>query len=428
MHRFLIAPDAKHSTYRGRYRIGDQPKIHEVTLHTTIKEVAMKRLKEIHEDAERESVGLIAPGFSRKALKRPLMEIFAEYLKSLSATNRSEGHIRVVRLRFRNLANGCKWSCMADVTNRSFIAWRDAQTKYEARTLNNFYETARGFFNWVDRRYEIPNPLKRVENLDVPVRYPQGPRAFSEEELEKLFAIANPYRRLIYRFLAFTGLRRIEAQRLQWGDLHLDDTTPGLFLRPEATKARRADWLPILPVLVPELEAARPVYWKPDTLVFRRGVTAPETLRKDMEAAGIPLVDKLGRPVGIHTFRRSFISHLQKRGVHSRVIMQLARHKSLSLTDWTYTDTTKLPLADGIASLTQMVGSASPLSSPLKSGQNGVLAVNVVQTEKTDFENRSTEIADSEEDCLALAGAVQTDENLDLVPGVGVEPTRYRYR
>ena len=63
-----------------------------------------------------------------------------------------------------------------------------------------------------------------------------------------------------------------------------------------------------------------------------------------------------------------------------------------------------------------------PLLSPLKSGQNGVLAVNVVQTEKTDFENRSAEIADSEEDCLALAGAVQMDENPDLVPGVGVEP------
>jgi len=146
------------------------------------------------------------------------------------------------------------------------------------------------------------------------------------------------------------------------GDLHLDDSTPGLFLRPEVTKARRADWLPILPVLVRELEAVLPVCWKPDALVFRRDVTAPDTLRKGMEAAGIPLVDKLGRPVGIHTFRRSFISHLQKRGVHSRVIMQLARHKSLSLTDWTYTDTTKLPLADGIASLTQMAGSASPVS------------------------------------------------------------------
>ena len=98
--------------------------------------------------------------------------------------------------------------------------------------------------------------------------------------------------------------------------------------------------------------------------------------------------------------------------------MQLARHKSLSLTDWTYTDTTKLPLADGIASLTQMAGSANPRIS----GQTGVLAVNVVQTEKADFENHSAEIAEPEEECLTLAGIVQPGQNHYLVPGVGVEP------
>ena len=107
MQRYLIAPDDKHSSYRGRYQVGGETKVREITLHTTVKEVALKRLKEIHEDAERESAGLIAPGFSRKALKRPLMEMFAEYLKSLTATHRSEGHIRVVRLRFRTLAKGC---------------------------------------------------------------------------------------------------------------------------------------------------------------------------------------------------------------------------------------------------------------------------------------------------------------------------------
>lgn len=72
---------------------------------------------------------------------------------------------------------------MADVTSRSFMDWRNAQTAYQARTLNNYYEAARAFFNWVDRSYEIPNPLKRVENLSVPVKYPQGPRAFTSTEL-----------------------------------------------------------------------------------------------------------------------------------------------------------------------------------------------------------------------------------------------------
>ena len=420
----LIRPNAKHRTYRGRYSVGDDPKVHEVTLHTTVKEVAALRLKEIHEDAQRESVGLIPAAFTRKAMRRPLAELFEEYLESVRKNGRSRDHVRIVQMRFLALAKGCKWSCMADVTARGFIDWRNAQTKYEARTLNNFFEAARAFFNWVDRSYEIPNPLKRVEMLAVPVRYPQGPRAFTEDELEKLFAVARPKRRLFYRLLAFSGLRRKEAKQLRWSDVHLDEN-PGLFLRPEATKARRADWLPILSVLVPELCAARPEekFLKPDTLVFPRGVANPYTLRRDMVKAGIPLQDKLDRPAGIHTFRRTFVSQLQKRGVPSRVIMQLARHKSLRLTDWTYTDTTKLPLKKGIESLAQIAGSANPRHSPCFSGQNGVFRSNGGPAKKFATEIPTSELADLDEDCLELAGAGHAGQNSDLMPGVGVEPT-----
>jgi len=257
MYRFLIPPDAKHRTYRGRYRTGDNPKVREVTLHTTVKEVAEKKLKELHEDAERELVGLIPAAFTRKAKRRAITDLFEEYLESVRKNGRTQDHVRVVKLRFLALAKGCKWSCMADVSSRSFMDWRNAQTKYQARTLNNYYEAARAFFNWVDRAYEIPNPLKRVENLAVPVKYPQGPRAFTETELLSLFGVAKPKRRFFYRIMSFTGLRRKEAKRLCWGDVHLEDK-PGLFLRAEATKARRADWLPILAALVPELRSARP--------------------------------------------------------------------------------------------------------------------------------------------------------------------------
>jgi integrase len=420
MHKHLIPPSPRHRTYRGRYRVGDNPKVHEVTLHTTVKEVAEKKLKEIYEDAQRESVGLIPAAFTRKAKRRPIAEIFEEYLESLRQGGRTPDHVRVVKLRFLALTKGCHWSCMADVSARGFLDWRSAQTKYQARTLNNYRDAAGAFFNWVDRTYEIPNPLVRVGDLPVPVKYPQGPRAFSEEELEKLFAVAKPKRRVLYRLLAFSGLRRREVQRLCWGDVHLDEAPPGLFLRPEATKARRADWLPILSVLAEELRAARPANWKSDTLLFPRGVSDVDTLHRDMVKAGIPLKDKLGRPAGIHTFRRTFISHLQKRAVHSRVIMQLARHKSLRLTDWTYTDTTQLPLTEGVESL---AGMASPRSSPLNSGQTGVLMSKAVQAKKLAEKNPASEVAETESSCHALEHAVQSCPNVDLVPGVGLEPT-----
>lgn len=428
MLKHLIPPSAKHSSYRGRYRVGDNPKVHEVTLHTTVKEVATKLLTEIHEDAQRESVGLIPAAFTRKALRRPLTELFEEFLDDVRKRGRSSDYVRVVRLRFLALAKGCRWNCMADVTARRFMEWRNAQTRYEARTLNHFYDAARAFFNWVDRTYEILNPLKRIEKLPVPVKYPQGPRAFTEDELGRLFATAKKSRRLLYRLLFFTGLRHKEAKRLCWGDVHLDDN-PGLFLRPEATKARRADWLPILSALAPELRAARPEKWHHNMPVFRRGVAAIDTLHRDMVKTGIPLEDKLGRPAGFHTFRRSLISHLQKRGVHSRVIMQLARHKSLRLTDWTYTDTTMLPLAEGIETLAgiateQKSSPGYPCPSPLKSGQNGDSVPKVVPVEKPGPANNGAETIGLESDCTSLGTVVQSRPNLALVPGVGVEPAK----
>lgn len=178
--------------------------------------------------------------------------------------------------------------------------------------------------------------------------------------------------------------------------------------RCEATKARRADWLPILAALVPELRAARPENWKANKPVFLRGVADPDTLRRDMAKVGILLADTLGRPVGIHTFRRTFISQLQKRGVHSRVIMQLARHKSLRLTDWTYTDTTMLPLAEGIETLAAIVAPASPCSSPLKIGQTSAFVSNGVQAEKTVFDLPNSEVVETEGDCPSVAHVVQS--------------------
>lgn len=421
MYKHLILPDSKHRSYRGRYRVGDNPKIHEVTLHTTVKEVAQKLLNEIHEDAQRESVGLVPAVHTRKALRRPIGELFAEYLANVEKNGRTSEHIRLIKLRFLAVAEACSWRCMSDVKARTFIDWRNAQTKYQTRTLNNFFDAARAFFNWVDRNYEIPNPLSRVESLEVPVKYPQGPRAFTENELQGLFAVAKPRRRFFYRVMAFSGLRRIEAKRLLWGDVILDDA-PRFQLRAEATKARRADVLPILSTLADELRAARPENWKPNMLVFPRGVADVETLRRDMQLAGVPLLDSLERPAGIHTFRRTFISQLQKAEVHSRVIAQLARHKSLRMTDWKYTDTTLLPLSAGMEKLSHLA--ASPRISPRFSSQNGVLESKPVQTKSREAKTSEPEVVDSEEDHPALATAVQSCLNLAMVPRVGIEPTR----
>ena len=100
MHKFLLKPKGKHRTYRGRYRVGDNPKIHEVTLYTTVKEVAEKRLKEIYEDAQREDEGLIPGKVTRQAMKRPLMELFEEFIEDVRKREKSKDYMDNLRLRF----------------------------------------------------------------------------------------------------------------------------------------------------------------------------------------------------------------------------------------------------------------------------------------------------------------------------------------
>lgn len=215
MLKYLIPPKGRYRQYRGRFRVGDSPRVYEVTLPTTVKEVAEKLLKERHEDMQREVTGLIPPGYSRQAQQKPLMELFNEYLDDMRRRGRASEYIRMVRTRFPVLAAGCHWNSVRDINAKSFATWRNAQTRYSPRTLNHFLTDAKTFLNWVDRTYEVPNVLMRAQKLSVDPLHPEGPRAFTEDELSRIFA-ANPKWRLLYRLLAFTGLRRKEAKDLIW--------------------------------------------------------------------------------------------------------------------------------------------------------------------------------------------------------------------
>jgi hypothetical protein len=85
-------------------------------------------------------------------------------------------------------------------------------------------------------------------------------------------------------------------------------------------------------------------------------------------------------------------------------------------------DTTKLPLKNGIESLAQIAASANPRRSPCFSGQNGIFRSNGSSAKKFASEIPTSELVDSDDDCLALAGAGHAGQNSDLVPGVGSNP------
>ena len=62
-----------------------------------------------------------------------------------------------------------------------------------------------------------------------------------------------------------------------------------------------------------------------------------EMLKQDLERAGIPYVDGLGRVADFHSLRKTFITNLSKAGVSPKMAQTLARHSDINLTMNTYT-------------------------------------------------------------------------------------------
>jgi hypothetical protein len=150
-----------------------------------------------------------------------------------------------------------------------------------------------------------------------------------------------------------TGLRRNELKCLRWSDLHLDDETPHIRLRATTTKSRRADTVPLSVDVVEELRDLRPDSCDPKTPVFPK-VPKMATFKSDLERAGIPYEDELGRRLDFHALRVTFGTMLATSGTALRTAMELMRHTDARLTTRIYTDPRLLDTAAAIKGLPQI--------------------------------------------------------------------------
>ncbi len=436
MMMYLLKPNKRYNTYRGRFRIGDDPARHEVGLGTANKELAWDKLKQIAQDAEMERAGKIPAKTARQAQSRPLQELIEEFVAELHHRGRAPDYVRQIKNRLPILARSCRWNTLRDITPKAFQDWRNRQEGFATRTLNHYLTALTAFLNWVEEIYGAPNLIRRrIKKLTVSAKYREGPRAFSDEELSALLTVSKKWR-LLYQLLVSTGLRHMEARKLQWSDVRFGEQ-PTLTLRPEATKGRRWDVIPLCVDLARELEAFRPPYWKPEMRVFRRGVAMHTSLKEDLAKAGIPLEDELGRPIGFHTFRRTFITRGQRAGIPPRILQQLARHKSLHLTNEVYTDVTKLDLRGALEQVVNLdlkgpknvwvknpQVSNDPAFYPPKSGQNGQSLSNGHRENKSQEVISTLETVETESVSPALSTVVQVSQNPEKRKGRDSNPRR----
>src|SRR6266480_3959671 len=129
--------DGKRSPYRGRFRLSPDEKLREVPLHTTDKQIAWKKLRDIVQEEQDERAGFIRPKKQREAMQRPLLEHVENFIAERYTIGRDEKYVRELKKKLVVLTAEVPWKYIADITAESFCSWRRKQKK-SPKTLNEY--------------------------------------------------------------------------------------------------------------------------------------------------------------------------------------------------------------------------------------------------------------------------------------------------
>lgn len=244
---------------------------------------------------------------------------------------------------------GTRSKCLADLTVEAVEGWLSdlvAQGR-SARTRNLYLAYVQALMNWaVKRRMIERNPLKVIDAHVTASDRRQVSRALTPDEFDRLISATPSVRRRLYYLLAGRcGLRWSEVKRLQWSDVDLEGGW--LELRADATKAGRADAVPLAPDVLDALREASPDVAGGEAPVFSSSPTI-RTFRRDLERAGIEYETDRGR-VDRKSLRKTFGTHLAIAGVDLRLAVKLMRHSDPRLTMNVYTDPMLLDMQGAVA-------------------------------------------------------------------------------
>jgi integrase len=414
MLRYVFKPKGSR-VFRGRYRIGNNPQIFDVPLHTDKRHVAEAELRQVVKELEEEKLGLIKPKALRDATKIPLLEHLTDFIADITARGRCQNHISHTKSRLQKLFAECNWIFLKDISPDSFNKWRARQT-FSPKTANEYLGHANALFNWMERNERLErNPLKIVGKSETRGKERYVRRALTETELATLIETSGK-RALPYMLAAYTGLRRGEIKKLTWDDLHLDEVRPYILARASTTKNKKTAVLPLVPQLVQMLKDWRE---RQNTLagtVFKRSVPTAVTLLKDLAACGIKGVDEHKRHLDFHALRHTFATMLARAGVSPRVAMELMRHSDMRLTAKTYTDVMSLPLFGELEKITPLLPS---LPASLNREKTGLKEDN---SDQTNLPKKTADCVLTDDGRTVLTELVPSLENLKLAERGGFEP------
>ncbi len=293
-----------------------------------------------------------------------------DYVAELKTAGRTKVYVENVDRTLKRIGKKCKWLNFDSINRESLSKYFEERRKDDAapRTINNEVSLLKSFLGWAERVERIDrNPLTHIGRVDETADRRRVRRALTEDECKRLLKVSKK-REPCYRVALGTGLRKRELKLLEWRDVRIDSENPHLSLRPEATKSKRADVIPLSPQLADLLRRIKPEAAKSTDKVLQH-VPVFMTCKNDLERAGIPYTDEQGRIAGIHSLRVTYITNLSNAGLPTRVVMALARHTDPKLTMGTYTDMSilKVHLEVAVEKLPNYeTGDPKPVLEPLR--------------------------------------------------------------
>jgi len=361
---------AIHPIYYGAYTLPWEPQVRRtVTLKTTDKRIAEKRLREFYRVQELRHEGLPVDVSLWGAPSQALAGLVDKYAASLRAQSRTPKYVRDIADRIHRLMRECKWESIADVTAPSFERWRSSEPMgtrshrpLSAKCLKEYQVSMNSFFSWLeDMGVVSANPLEKVPMVETRGKETDSRRAWTEKELT-LFMTNAPessrkshvdYRSAVF-ILYMTGLRREELQKLLWGDVHLEDKAPYLIVRAKNSKNRQCQPVSLLPEAANYLRQMRTANAEATELVLPYRIPRPRALQRDLEALGIAFRNEFGK-MDFHSLRHSCATMLARYGVAPNVAQQILRHHDVRLTLATYTHTSSEAVSSELTKVPQQL-------------------------------------------------------------------------
>ncbi len=285
------------------------------------------------------------------ASSEPIDQHLADYLDwCATVDSQSRTHVANKRTQINTVVRFMGVRRLSEVSREKMLSYqRAAKAKEEGNshaTVNRHCAAFNAFLNWcVEQQRLHLNPLTGIRRLNEEADRRRPRRPYTAEEVERLLDAAKPYRRLVYLFAVYTGLRRSELKRARVGNVDLENGV--LRVPSRVDKEGESSVLPLHPALVEPLREYLRRRPDPREPLFDQ-IPRIQTLRRDLRRAGIERFNEEEEQLDFHALRTTLATEMIRAGVPLAKAALVTRHRSAKVLERHYVKLASQDAADAL--------------------------------------------------------------------------------